>query len=199
MHRKGTNMRAASLALLFVIASPMVGHAATASGPASTSYEVEVIVFENRDQGLNGGELWTRDRVKPIGVDLSQAVTVANAPADSALSAAAQRMKEDGRFRILLHKRWVQSPEAKSTSQMVRLDDGVELDGFVRFYLSRFLHVEVDLALTKPTSGGLFSSDADINQLYRLTQQRRVKSQEINYFDHPLFGALVRVAPTEQR
>ena len=192
-------MRAAALALLLLIANPMVGHAATASGPASTSYEVEVIVFENRDQSLNGGELWTRDRVKPIGVDLSQAVTVADAPVDSALSAAAQRMKEDGRYRILLHKRWVQNPEAKSTSQMVRLDDGVELDGFLRFYLSRFLHVEVDLALTKPTSGGLFSNDADINQLYRLTQQRRVKSQEINYFDHPLFGALVRVTPTEQR
>jgi len=192
-------MRVVTLALTLLVSSPTVVQAATASGPASPSYEVEVIVFENRDQDLNGGELWTRDRVKPIGVDLSQAVTVADPPIDSSLSKAAQRIKEDGRYRILMHKRWVQSPEAKSTSQMVRLDDGVELDGFVRFYLSRFLHVEVDLALTKPTSGGLFSSETDINQLYRLTQQRRVKSQEIHYFDHPLFGALVRVAPTEQR
>ena len=192
-------MRFATLALIFALCAPVTSVAATATGPGSTSYEVEVIVFANRDQGLNGGELWTRDRVKPIDVDMSQAITVADAPADSALAEAAKRIVGDGRYQILVHKRWVQNPEAKSTSQMVRLNDGAELDGFLRFYLSRFLHVEMNLAMTKPAGGGLFSAPSDMDQLYRLTQQRRVKSQEINYFDHPLFGALVRVAPTEQR
>ena len=176
----------------------MTVFAAAGSGPASPSYEVEVIVLENLQQDLNGGELWARDRVKPIEADLSEAVIVADAPAESALAETAKRIQDDGRYRILLHKRWVQNPEAKTSSQMVRMTDAVELDGFLRFYLSRFLHVEVNLALSKNTGEGLFARPAETGELYRLTQQRRVKSQEINYFDHPKFGVLVRVAPITQ-
>jgi len=29
----------------------------------------------------------------------------------------------------------------------------------------------------------------------RITEQRRVKLKELHYFDHPLFGVIVRVVP----
>jgi len=36
-----------------------------------------------------------------------------------------------------------------------------------------------------------------ITPAYRLTEARRVKSSETYYFDHPKFGALVRVSPVK--
>jgi len=59
------------------------------------------------------------------------------------------------------------------------------LDGTLKFYLSRFLHVDVNLAL---------SADGNpSDQPYRIVDHRRIKTQEINYFDHPKFGILLKV------
>jgi hypothetical protein len=33
--------------------------------------------------------------------------------------------------------------------------------------------------------------------VYRLNERRRVKLSETHYFDHPKFGALVRVSPAK--
>jgi hypothetical protein len=34
-------------------------------------------------------------------------------------------------------------------------------------------------------------------QVYRISERRRVRNLEINYFDHPKFGALVQVTPIQ--
>ncbi len=34
-------------------------------------------------------------------------------------------------------------------------------------------------------------------RIYRISARRRIRSGHVNYFDHPKFGALVRVAPVE--
>ncbi len=82
----------------------------------------------------------------------------------------------------------------------------VRIDGTVRLKKTRFLHVELDLAYflseqlrgdalamggKAASSGALF---VDQQPAYvRLTESRKVRLNELHYFDHPLFGALVRV------
>jgi hypothetical protein len=34
-------------------------------------------------------------------------------------------------------------------------------------------------------------------RLFRLTESRRMRSRELHYFDHPLFGVMVEVRPVE--
>ncbi len=152
-----------------------------ASGP--TLYDIEVLVFENRQPGLEGGETW-REAARESG-DREQAATPEGAPApDSALSQAADVLARGGQHRILAHKRWQQNADAKSETMPLRLQSqGPELDGTLRFYFSRFLHVELNLTL-QDGAGGI---------AYQLTEHRRVRPQEIYYFDHPKLGALVRV------
>ena len=72
--------------------------------------------------------------------------------------------------------------------------------GTVRVYLSRFLHVNLDLTLQDGAPGALPTSDTELNELslaprYRLVTQRQVRSGELHYFDHPAFGVLVRITP----
>jgi hypothetical protein len=45
-------------------------------------------------------------------------------------------------------------------------------------------------------SGGTFSgASGNETVVYRLNESRRIKVSETHYFDHPKFGALVRVSP----
>lgn len=158
------------------------------AAPTNTTYDVEVLVFENRLPQLEGGELWTRDNARSPIADLADAITADGAPAeDSALSAAATALERDGNYRVLVYQHWLQNAEEKSATKPVRLNntDG-QLDGTFRFYLSRFLHVDIDLTLQEKAA-----ATGELN--YRLSEHRRIKTQELNYFDHPKFGVLVRV------
>lgn len=169
---------------------------ATLAAPAVTAYEVEVLVFENMLPELEGGELWTRDAAaEPSKVDVTGAIPADQlVPAESVLAGAAATLQRSGTYRVLTHKRWRQTAEEKSATKPVRLRnaDG-QLDGTLRFYVSRFLHVDVDLLLQAQTA--VIDQSAVFGVNYRLTEHRRVKTMEINYFDHPKLGVLMRITP----
>lgn len=75
-------------------------------------------------------------------------------------------------------------------------------DGTVRLRKSRFLHLDVDFAYFPDTlqqpdlempaqAAGHRRFPADY---VRLTESRRIKPDNLNYFDHPLFGLVVQVS-----
>lgn len=177
----------------------MVPVAALQAAPAATNlYEIEVVVFENRLSGLEGGELWAREREKPASTGMDKPVSAGKPPStNSSLSATAAALENSGRHHVLAHLRWRQSAEAKSVSKPVNIGNTAGgLDGSLRFYLSRFLIVEMNLALREMQGGEVFSGAAEnAAVVYRLNEPRRIKVSETHYFDHPKFGALVRVSP----
>jgi len=186
------------LFLILILASvpAMPAHSAA---PSTNVYEIEVLVFENRLPDLEGGELWDRDPDKSAGADMKDAVSVGEMPAaDSSLSATATALESSGRHHVLAHLHWQQSAEAKSVSKPVKVvsADGA-LEGALRFYSSRFLFLDVNLTLREAVSRGMLAGADQIAPAYRLAEARRVKSSETYYFDHPKFGALVRISPVK--
>jgi hypothetical protein len=181
---------------IFLMMAPV---ASLQAAPASTNlYEIEVVVFENRLSGLEAGELWAREREKPSNTGKDKPVSAGgNPPANSSLSATAAALEKSGRHHVLAHLRWRQNAEAKSVSKPVNISNAAAgLNGSLRFYLSRFLIVEMNLALSEMQSGGTFSgASGNETVVYRLNESRRIKVSETHYFDHPKFGALVRVSP----
>lgn len=180
---------------LCLVLATLPAYAVTTSPPVR-SYDIEVLVFEMRLPEYEGAELWTTDNLKPV--DTAGAIVANAAPVASELTNAASALRSDPRFRILLHRRWTQPAEGRSATKPVQLSTGDrELDGIVRFYIARFLHLEVNLifqplALMQTT----FPTEA---QAFQINEQRRIKTQELHYFDHPKFGAIVRVVPTGKR
>lgn len=80
------------------------------------------------------------------------------------------------------------------------------VDGVVSLQRSRFLHLSLDLLLLEPSletaETGLFSifSRRESRQkVYRLQAQRRIRANEVHYFDHPVIGVLVQVTPHEEQ
>ena len=99
------------------------------------------------------------------------------------------------------------------------------LDGTVRVHRARYLHVQADLlyyrplesdaAAADPTDSGasaavlpnspdaalieqLMSETDATPRLFRLKESRRMRSSELHYLDHPLFGVLVEIWPLER-
>ena len=68
-----------------------------------------------------------------------------------------------------------------------QLGDVYQVEGFVGVTRGRFLHFDVGLWLHDPVTGGYVS----------LEESRRLRSGELNYFDHPRLGMLVRIDPLE--
>ena len=183
------------LIAVIALSLAVTAQAAAPTAGSPSLYNVEVLVFENRMPTLEGGELWSQDKVRPLP-DEATSADLPGMPEDSEspISKVAEQISQDGNYRLLLHGYWQQTAEAKSDTKPMRLatTDGT-LDGLFRFYLSRFLHVDLDMQLRQP------GATADATPLVlRLREHRRIRTQDVHYFDHPRFGMLVRITPAEK-
>lgn len=204
------------------------------AAPALPQYQVEIVVFANREFDPNEEGFLQEAPVlagyetlqQPPVFDDSNFGPLAQSPfasgAVGALSAAGaeapfrllrreelqlgaeyRRLQAIPAYRPLLHVGWVQAGLSEAQSQPFDLAlAGVSNPrGNVRVYLSRFLHVNLDLTyqLDAPTqSAASFGDDiaeVAIAPRYRLLTSRQARSGEIHYFDHPAFGVLVKVTP----
>lgn len=98
------------------------------------------------------------------------------------------RLRRSRDFRPLLHMAWTQTALEPTEAGWVpvrgQAQDGTRINGSAKLAVSRYLHLKLELAAEIPDKGE-----------FTLDQSRRMKSGEIHYFDHPEFGALVRVIP----
>lgn len=185
------------LMLIYLLSSPAHAAPAEKEAPKDNVYEIEVLVFENRLPDLAGDELLGQEVAKDRLRSLDQAILPEPMPGKSYFQPVlADKMSRDGAYRILAHARWLQTldPTSKAAVKPVRLTSASpgELDGTVRFTMSRFLHLDVNLIFSELQGASTGSAT------YRISEQRRVKSQETSYFDHPKFGALVRIVSVEK-
>lgn len=119
-----------------------------------------------------------------------------------------QRLQSRAGHRPLMHVIWVQSALIDSEPPVVDLGTALlaspEIGGTARLSRSRFLHLELDLEFL-PTDRPqarpmpvLRDGETSIELLvprYRLQESRRIRSQEMHYFDHPAFGVIATVTP----
>jgi len=77
------------------------------------------------------------------------------------------------------------------------------LEGTIDLSRNRYLHLDVDLLYRPPATSqtaGLFSiftADQPRITAYRMHQHRRVRSKQLDSFDHPRFGLLTVVTPVD--
>lgn len=75
-------------------------------------------------------------------------------------------------------------------------------DGSLQLYLSRFLHLVVDLTMTEQPDGsrmGIANRDGQPQPVrLRIKEDRIMKNGDLRYFDHPKFGLLAKVVRLEE-
>ncbi|HEY5622522.1 MAG TPA: CsiV family protein [Gammaproteobacteria bacterium] len=126
---------------------------------------------------------------------------------DYELVDALRRLERLDAYTPLAHGGWIQEGLAE--------EDAIPFDlslfgvfnprGSVRLHVSRFLHVTVDLEFRPPFENRRTAPmpSAPLAQFefpprFVLKVQRRVRSGELHFFDHPAFGVLVLVQPAPE-
>lgn len=93
----------------------------------------------------------------------------------------------------LMHFGWTQTTWPKEETRPISLHrfgrPPPDLDGNLSLYLSRFLHLVVDLELGAASEAPVF---------YRIEEDRILRSGELRYYDHPRFGLLAKVTRVEE-
>lgn len=124
------------------------------------------------------------------------------------------KLLADRRYEIVTYSAWTQPLYGKKDSIRVDLvprfdhGSGVEaapfygppIEGSLQLFDNRLLFVDLDLKnkLNVIEAGGQFdvgpTEAVRPAGTFRIQEKRRVKLNEVHYFDHPFFGALVRVS-----
>ena len=116
---------------------------------------------------------------------------VLHGPQQYSLTDTYRRLERLDVYDPLLHVAWTQTTLPEEQTRPVDLLALAEappgLEGSFKLYLSRYLHLVVDLTL-----------DASPQLRYRIAEDRIFKSGDLRYFDHPKFGVLAKITRVEQ-
>jgi hypothetical protein len=101
------------------------------------------------------------------------------------LVGAAQKLRNSPGLKVLAHKAWTQAPagwnSGRSASAAKLGLSSAGISGRITLERGQYLHVGFDLTVDE---GG---------QRYHLNELRRIKPDEIHYFDHPAIGVVAVV------
>ncbi|MEE3197172.1 MAG: CsiV family protein [Pseudomonadota bacterium] len=125
-------------------------------------------------------------------------------PDELELTGSYARLRAIDAYTPLFHSGWVQEgpPEEEAQPVDVTLLGSANPKGTITLYLSRFLHLIIDLRYYAETwrLPGAVPAQIELKELelvprYELALERRIRSGQLNYFDHPAFGVLVVIRP----
>ena len=129
---------------------------------------------------------------------------------ESALSLKAyyDTLRRRDAYEPLLYLAWAQPGYDADAAPVLPVDvfggAGPGLDGEVSMYRSRYLHLRLDLILQSDQTSAAASAAATPYILetelprFEMAQKRRMRSNEIHYFDHPRIGALAVIRPLDE-
>ena len=125
------------------------------------------------------------------------------------------KLHSDSRYEVATYSAWTQPLYEKNESVRVELVPPIDADsinevspfreptatGSVQIFENRLLFVDIDIQNNFDSGLVDYSNPSSASDsptgIHRIKEKRRVKLNEIHYFDHPFFGALVRVSREE--
>lgn len=170
---------------------------------APTVYTIEVIVFRN-SSGAGGAEDWGAKAVAR-GPDKPEApVTgrfVQAVPASQfQLNEVATRLRNSANYQPIAHFAWQQTASSwgsRAGFTIAKLAGDVPgLSGII--FLERGTYLHLGMTLNYQTSNPPAGLAASPGTVFNMSESRRVKFFERNYYDHPAFGAIALVTPANR-
>jgi hypothetical protein len=166
----------------------------------------EVPVFDDTNFGPLASQPEPPPLVDPLEQQRALALSIRPLlPSELKLGAEYRKLQALAAYRPLVHVGWVQPGLAEADAKPFDLKtQGItNPSGTIRVHLSRFLHITLDLtyqASAQSTATPAAAASDGLDELvlaprYHLKATRSARSGELHYFDHPAFGALVRVTP----
>ncbi len=207
-------------------------------------YTVEVIIFEYAEEVSVGTERFVPDEPPPVPDELAEEERVfgdnlAPPPVEDeapesegpefvlhledelTMTDVASRLERLDVYRPVMHFAWTQVTRPEEETRPIDLyalaEPPAGLEGTFKLYLSRYLHLVVDLSLEQQPgfadpvaidepvsvySDGRARAGFDVLPpapvRFRINEDRIFKSGDLRYFDHPKFGVLAQITRVEE-
>jgi hypothetical protein len=185
-----------------LLAAALLLPAAHAQTPPATVYTVEIIVFRNLS-GAGGPEDWS---VKPVArrPDTPDSTVtgrfVGSVPSSQfQLNDVAAKLRNTTNYPPIAHFAWQQTASSWGSGAgftVAKLAGSVPgLSGLIYLEAGDYLHL--GMSLNYQTSSPPAALGAPAGTVFMLSESRRVKRFERNYFDHPAFGVIALVTPAK--
>ncbi len=143
------------------------------------AYDFEIVIFERPDGAAE--QFWPEEPGQPDPTLAVESLDMIALPATAqSLEPVAYTLKKKGMI-VHEHLAFRETPGGRNSNNWLWIDRG-RLTGLLRVTRGRYLHLDTDLALRDPDSG----------QLYRIQLNRRMRSGELHYVDHPLLGIVIK-------
>ncbi|TLZ00838.1 MAG: hypothetical protein E6K33_08235 [Gammaproteobacteria bacterium] len=180
--------------------------AAPPAAASGTVYNIELIVFR-ATTASSAAENWSAEAgERTIAGDESTSDSaqvgrfVAQLPTSAwQLTELENRLRADGNYVPLAHAAWSQTASSWGTRAgfpVKRLGLNVPgLSGTVFLERGQFLHLGLSLTYAMPSPPEGLGAAPDTP--FTLNQSRRVRFYERDYYDHPAFGVIALVTPSQ--
>lgn len=184
-----------------------------------TGYEVELIIFEDATSRYINAEDWdyndTLHNIKPIESKKNRADDPEYKKLNwdgAKLAKNLDKLKKNSNYRVLLHTRWKQTGLDRKNTFIIPVDTNKNtlngstladadssktetnstesyITGHIALVMSRYLHFNVNLKYFK------YQQNNNEFKVYPVASERRMRSKEIHYMDHPMVGVIVLATP----
>jgi Peptidoglycan-binding protein, CsiV len=191
----------ASLIEALVVTGMLLANIAVA---AEQEYDIEIVILEDVSGRYSKSENWpiipeeyTSTSTKQSDIKQTQNEKRIKYLANTSfkLNDEVKRIEDSKEYKVLLHTAWRQTGLDKQSAFPVHIttnspdlnSSGSYIEGDITLVMSRYLHVSGDLTYYKEGSGSYVP--------YPVKFDRRMKSRETHYIDHPMIGVLVLTTP----
>lgn len=184
-------------------------HMAGFAADTGTLYQIEIIVFSHITPAGLQSEYWPALPplvMPPKAIELSSDQIVAQAQWQ--LQQTHQLLQKNN-YPILLHLAWQETADSARQGTIIHLTGGNAYDnnlqqvsGFVAIRLEHYFSVHFNLRFLMPWADikdlnlPNITHDSDNPYItFQINEHLRMRSKELNYIDHPLYGILIEIVP----
>ena len=162
------------------------------------TYNIQLIVFSHLTGQTLASEQW------PV---ISAPSITAPTPSRgaTALQEEANSLRKNPAYQVLFSGSWTQTWQSDSGTITLPISNGNNLQGTMTVTLGHYFDIHTNLFFTQPTSllqridtSGYFNHITQSDFTFALSQDRRMKSGELNYVGNPALGVLIKILKNEQ-
>jgi hypothetical protein len=198
------NLRA--LAAITLVALITVLPAASQESGSANVYNIEIIVFR-ATQALGGAENWNVQATRNYGAGDETANTSRNVgrfvsmlPASRfQLTDVENKLRASGLYVPVAHVAWSQTASDWGTRAGFTVQKlGIDAEGLQgTVFLERGMYLHLGMALSYAPANPPAGMGAGPGTTFQMSESRRIKFYERNYYDHPGFGVIALVTPAQ--
>lgn len=172
----------------------------TALAAPERRYDIQMLVFSHITPQTLESQQWPAVSAPDTMMPVSETTHPAND-----LEHEKKILQRNPAYKILLDAHWQETWHGENGSITIPLVGGnnqSHVQGAMTITLGHYFDVDTKLTLEEPTTvlqklatNGFFTHWNQPYFNFQLSENRRMRSNELNYLNHPLMGVLIKIIP----